>query len=208
MQTTEFIPACTLFAMLMAQAAADGGGGCAGAKQTVRGQPVAVEVAPPPTSRPQAMLQGGKLAVLDFRNFAADLKPENVRYFADRVREATLQAAPQMEVMTRENLLVLLQASGKDLAQCEGECEVDTGRRIGADAIISGEIQKLGSSYKITMRLHETHAGRLLGASVASGTTLDELDASAAQATARLLEPLSRPASPPAEPVQTPGARY
>jgi TolB-like protein len=154
------------------------------------------------------MLQGGKLAVLDFRNFAADLKPENVRYFADRVREATLQAAPRMEVMTRENLLVLLQASGKDLAQCEGECEVDTGRRIGADAIISGEIQKLGSSYKITMRLHETHAGRLLGASVASGTTLDELDASAAQATARLLEPLSRPASPPAEPVQTPGARY
>ena len=78
--------------------------------------------------------------------------------------------------MTRENLLVLLQASGKDLAECEGECEVDTGRRIGADAVVSGDVLKFGSRFKLSLRLHETRGGQLLSAAVASGATLDELD--------------------------------
>jgi uncharacterized protein YbgA (DUF1722 family) len=74
--------------------------------------------------------------------------------------------------------MVLLHSSGKDLANCEGECEVDTGRRIGADAIVSGEVLKVGTRYKLTLRLHETHEGRLLGAAVASGKSIDELDES------------------------------
>jgi TolB-like protein len=130
------------------------------------------------------------LAVLDFRNYAEDLKRENVRYFADLIREATLRANSRLEVMTRENLLVLLKATGKDASQCEGECEVDTGRRIDADLIVSGEIQRLGSKYKISLRLHETHDGRLLSAVVASGANLDELDASAARSSDQLLKPL------------------
>ena len=92
--------------------------------------------------------------------------------------------------MTRENLVVLLQASGKDLASCEGECEVDTGRRIGADAVVSGDVLKLGTHYKITLRLHETHDGRLLSTAVASGKTIDELDENATAAAAELLQPL------------------
>jgi len=97
-----------------------------------------------------------------------------------------LKAAPGLEVITRENLLVLLQASGKDLANCEGECEVDTGRRIGADAVVSGEILKVGTRYKLTLRLHETHDGKLLSAAVASGRTIDELDDAVGRAAAEL----------------------
>ena len=92
------------------------------------------------------------------------------------VRGAVLQAAPRLAVMTRENLLVLLQASGKDLAECEGECEVDTGRRIGADAVVSGDLLRFGARLKLSLRLHETKGGRLLAAVVASGSTLEELD--------------------------------
>jgi hypothetical protein len=58
--------------------------------------------------------------------------------------------------MTRENLLILLQATGKSLEECEGECEVDTGRRIGADLILSGDVQKLGLIFKISLRMHNT----------------------------------------------------
>ena len=130
----------------------------------------------------------GKLAVLDLRNLSKDLNADSARYFTDLVRTATLQHAPGVEVMTRENLLVLLQATGKDLASCEGECEVDTGRRIGADAIVSGEIQKIGTRYKMTLRLHETHEGRLVSAAVASGTTIDQLDDEATKATSQLFE--------------------
>jgi TolB-like protein len=152
---------------------------------------------PPPQAMtaPQAMagrhalLDKGKLAVLDFQNFAKDLSKEDVHYFADVVRGATLRAAPRMDVMTRENLLVLLQASGKDASACEGECEVDTGRRIGADAVISGEVLKVGSRYKISLKLHETHDGRLLSTGVASGKSIDDLDEKLQAAAAELLAP-------------------
>ncbi|MGZ6142745.1 MAG: DUF2380 domain-containing protein [Myxococcales bacterium] len=143
-----------------------------------------------PAPRPQGSSSrklAGKLAVLDLRNFTKDLTRENAQYFTDVVRGAALKAQPQLEVMTRENLLVLLQASGKDLASCEGECEVDTGRRIGADQIVSGEIQKLGSLYKLSLRLHDTREGRLLASTQASGKTIEELDQSAQQAAADLL---------------------
>lgn len=129
----------------------------------------------------------GKLAVLELRNFTKDLTVQNAQYFTDVVRSAALEEQPQLEVITRENLLVLLQASGKDLANCEGECEVDTGRRIGADAIVSGEIQKLGSLYKLSLRLHDTHAGLLLRSAQASGKSAEELDQSAPRAARELL---------------------
>lgn len=159
--------------------------------------PRALAKAPPPSLSlsPSAspspsrgtLVDKGVLAVLDFKNFAKDLQPEDARYFADVVRGATLRAAPGLKVMTRENLLVLLQASGKDAANCEGECEVDTGRRIGADAVISGEILKVGTHYKISLKLHETREGRLLSTTVASGKTIDELDESAQAAAEKLL---------------------
>jgi hypothetical protein len=132
--------------------------------------------APDAAASTSRRFEHGMVAVLDLRSSTKDLTPEDVRYFGDVVRGATLKAAPRLEVMTRENLLVLLQASGKDLANCEGECEVDTGRRIGADLIVSGEMLKVGTHYKLTLRLHDTHEARLIGATVASGSTIDELD--------------------------------
>ena len=135
------------------------------------------------------VLRTGKLAVLDFKSYAKDFKPEDVRYFSDLVRGATLRASPGLEVMTRENLIVLLQATGKDLSQCEGECEVDTGRRIGADAVVSGDVLKVGTRYKMSLRLHETHNGRLLSTAIASGKTVDELDESLQKAAEELMRP-------------------
>jgi hypothetical protein len=148
-------------------------------------KPAAVAAQAQPVARVKL---SGRLAVLDLRNLTKELTPDDARYFTDLVRAAVLKLAPQLDVMTRENLLVLLRSTGKDLANCEGECEVDTGRRIGADAIISGEIQRIGTRYKISLRLHETREGRLAGASVASGHSIDELDDSANKAVATLFE--------------------
>src|SRR5438270_463147 len=131
------------------------------------------------------VLTGGCATVL--RSSARELGADNVRYFADVVRGATLKVSPGLDVMTRENLLVLLQANGKDVASCEGECEVDTGRRIGADAVISGEVLKVGTRYKISLKLHDTHDGRLLSTGVASGKTVDELDEALQTAATALL---------------------
>jgi hypothetical protein len=159
----------------------------AAAKRVTTPAPVqtasAVAPAPPP---PGAKLSKGKVAVLDLKSSTKELSPDDVRYFGDLVRAATLKAAPQLEVMTRENLLVLLQSAGRDPASCEGECEVDTGRRIGADAIVSGEVLKIGTRYKLALRLHETRDGKLLGAAVASGRSIDELDDAVGRAATEL----------------------
>ena len=147
--------------------------------------PAAAQVVAPAPQGPR-LPDGARLAVLDLHR-SAGFTVEDARYLADVVRAAALKAAPRLSVMTRENLLVLLQASGKELADCEGECEVDTGRRIGADAVVSGEVLRFGARYKLSLRLHETKDGRLLAAGVASGTTLEELDAEVQTRAAELL---------------------
>jgi hypothetical protein len=159
------------------------------ARGTMPSRPAAPEPAPSPPPRRTLVVASGKLAVLDFKNSTKDLNTQDVRYFADVIRGATLKSAPGLSVMTRENLLVLLQATGKELALCEGECEVDTGRRIGADAIISGDVLKVGSKYHISLRLHETHEGRLLSSAIATGRTVDELDEALQGAASELLTP-------------------
>lgn len=128
----------------------------------------------------------GTLAVLDLRAYTKEVTPDQARYFTDLVRSATLRAAPGLEVMTRENVLVLLKASGKSLEDCEGECEVDTGRRLGADLIVTGEIQSIGKRLKIALRLHDTREGRLLSSTIASGNSMEELDDATNKAVADL----------------------
>ncbi len=155
-------------------------------------RPPAIAASPAPTVAAAAapaqprLPDGARVAVLELRHGPA-FSSEDARYLGDVVRAAVLRAAPRLSVMTRENLLVLLQASGKELADCEGECEVDTGRRIGADAVLSGEALKFGARFKLSLRLHETKAGRLLAATVASGATLEELDVELQQRAVELL---------------------
>jgi hypothetical protein len=165
------LPACALFAALFASAAA--------------------------VAQVDAALAQGRLAVLDFRNKLADPGEVDAPYFADVVRSAALKALPGLRVITRENLLVLLESSGKKIEECEGECEVDTGRRIGADLVISGDLLKVGTNYKLNLRLHETRGGQLVSGTAASGKTVDELDANMSAAVAELLRPLQAAAGQP-----------
>jgi hypothetical protein len=144
--------------------------------------------AAPQQPAPRRVPAKGRLAVLDLRSYAPELQPQDVRYFADLVRGATLKAAPMLDVMTRENLLVLLQATGKDLASCEGECEVDTGRRIGADLVVSGDLLKVGTRFKVSLKVHDTHEGKLLSTVVASGKSVEELDDELQKAALQLFE--------------------
>src|SRR5438445_13592432 len=127
------------------------------------------------------------LAVLEFRDKVPPEQRIDAAYLSDQVRSAVKELLPAVKVITRENMLVLLQASGKDLASCEGECEVDTGRRIGADLVVSGELLRFGSQYKLNMKLHDTRSGELLSGAVASGATADVCDRKHRTAVRKLL---------------------
>ena len=132
-------------------------------------------------------------AVLELHNKldAADRNLVDASFLTDVVRQQVLENAPQLKLMTRENVISLLEASGKKLEECEGECEVDTGRRLGADIIVTGELLRFGKGYRLNLRLHDTHSAQLLSAAVASGDTPEALEKDLNRAVARLVQPLS-----------------
>ena len=126
-----------------------------------------------------------KLAVLELAN-RAGVTDAQARYLTDRVRAAAVRA--RYFVLSRENILEHL-PPGASLAACEGECEVQTARNVGADQVVSGEIIMLGSKLRIALRLHETRAGRLLNTARVQGA-IEDIDAPLEDAAGRLFTTL------------------
>ena len=115
-----------------------------------------------------------RLAVLDFQDRSSHaVSADEVLYLSDLVRGAMRRNLPadRFLLMTRENILELLPA-GKTLADCMGECAVETGRRLGADHIATGEVTSFAGEIRVTVNLHETGSGNLLGQIRAGAPTL------------------------------------
>ena len=129
------------------------------APATTSGPPVPVR-----QSAVSAAAQKGnkRMAVLEFQG--KNLDQDILMTFSDTVRGGALQGIEGrgVMVMTRENMQVLLRDMGKQ--DCgEGECEVETARNIGADYVISGKVVRMEQIYVVTLKLHETQGGSLIG---------------------------------------------
>ncbi len=136
-----------------------------------------------------------RIAVLELRNPAA-LPAHESAYLTDRVRAAALKLPRErFFVLTRENLVEHL-PPGVDLASCEGACEVETGRNVGADFVVSGEVLALGGELRVALKLYDTRSGRLLASETASASRTAGLDAPLGVAAGALLGGLD-PATPP-----------
>ncbi|MBS2021202.1 MAG: hypothetical protein JST92_02250 [Deltaproteobacteria bacterium] len=151
---------------------------------------IALLIAAPPV--PARGQKAPLMAVLELHNKLKGQQREDVdvAYLTDVVRATALKQVKGLKVMTRENMVVLLSSSGKKPEDCEGTCEVDTGRMLGADLVVSGEMLKFGSALKLNLKLHETTNGRLLAGTQASGHDADELDKSIQTAVAELVAPV------------------
>lgn len=116
-----------------------------------------------------------RVAVLTLKN-GAGLAAGEVRYITERVRGGLL-ALPtsQFVVLTRENILAML-PPGTDLADCEGDCEVSTGRNIGADLVITGDVLRFGSGLRVVLRAHDVATARLVASTTASGRDVEGLE--------------------------------
>ena len=130
--------------------------------------------------------QTQRIAVLEFEGDGS-IETSGLRFLADVVREAALQNLDEdWEVVTRDNMLVLLEANAEDLDQCEGECEVETGRLLGAHRVVAGSQVKFGSAYELVLRSYDTESGRLIGSETVSAGDLDELRSLLGPASVRL----------------------
>ena len=128
-----------------------------------------------------------KVAILEIPR-SVDITSEQAGYITDVVREKGLtELGPSYDIITRENLIVLLKASGKTLAECEGECEVETGRSIGADYVVNGRVVRFGKSLNVTLRLHSTHDGKLMSSAQSPRVgQIEDLPKAVAEACSRL----------------------
>ena len=127
-----------------------------------------------------------KLAVLELRGPEGEAAA--LTYLTDRVRAAAL-ALPRDRffVMTRENIMDQL-PPGTDLAECQGDCELETARNIGADYLATGELVWLGDGVRASLKLYETERGALLATDKAAAEVVDALEEPLEAAAKRLFE--------------------
>ena len=117
-----------------------------------------------------------RLAILKFRNNEKALSSSEISYIGEVFRDLGAKMGKRdLLIMTKENILQLL-PPGKSLEQCIGECEVETGRKIGADYILSGEVTKLTSGYRLTVRIHNTKTGGVVSSEIYEGKTFELLE--------------------------------
>ena len=121
-----------------------------------------------------------RLAVLEFRGVGVE--DAVLMILSDAVRTGVLDvtqgkkiAGDDLVVMTRENTMDMLNQMGKSAEDCQGECEVELARNIGADFVISGEVAKLDELYVFTIKLHETDRGVLLASQILKETGMSAL---------------------------------
>jgi len=117
-----------------------------------------------------------RVAVLDFENLA-DLQEREVGFLSDVVREAARGHLPVDDylLMTRENIYEML-PPGTTLADCQGDCIVETGRLLGADYVVAGDLVSFAGEFRATLRLYDTASGNQLASRRAGAGTLVDLE--------------------------------
>ena len=97
-----------------------------------------------------------RVAVLELGN-AGGLSEAEISYLTDQVRTTVVETVPEESclVMTRESIQELL-PEGVRLTDClDAVCEVEIGRTLGADFVISGEVLTFAGEYRLILKLHD-----------------------------------------------------
>lgn len=117
-----------------------------------------------------------RVAVTELRN-EAELGNSEVAYLTDQVRNQASIVLPKsaFAVITKESMQMLLPPDKFKQACSGSQCEVEVGRTMGAQYIISGEVIKFGGSLRVNLKVHACVSGEFLGLDTARGT-LDELE--------------------------------
>ncbi len=118
-----------------------------------------------------------RVAVLEFRN-PAGLQNQEIDYLTDLIRTEARKMLPRDRyiLMTKENIYDMLPPDKKDLSQCEGQCEVETGRSIGADYLVTGDVVDFGGELRVTVRLYDVATSNLLESRKAAGNKVLDLE--------------------------------
>ena len=104
-----------------------------------------------------------RVAVLEFRGI--DVNPNLLLPLAEEARGGARSALPtsEFDITSREGMKSMLSDMGKDISDCDVECEVELGRVLNANYVVSGNIYTIDNMYILTLKLHDTMSGSLMG---------------------------------------------
>jgi hypothetical protein len=115
-----------------------------------------------------------RIAVLEFDN-KAKVDSNDVAYLAEVFRQKALGLkASGYVVMTKENMMDLL-PPGKSIEQCVGQCEVETGRLLGASYVVTGALFSVGSELQLIVKVYDTAKGEMLNSQEFSGRDIGKI---------------------------------
>lgn len=128
---------------------------------------------PEPTTKAPAVRQ--RLAVLELTDLSG-AQATGATWLGETIRtRAARRMGDKWLLITRENILAML-PPGVDLASCEGDCEVETGRNIGAHALMTGTLSKVEGTWRVNLHLYDTATGAVLRSQQISAARLGDLE--------------------------------
>ena len=121
-----------------------------------------------------SLAHAGRLAVLELHGSADD---DALVMLTNALRAGAADATRgrSVTVLTRENMAVLLTEMGEELGSCEGACEVETARNVGADHVVSGQVLRVDGAWVVDLKFHETKGGDLVDTAGVVGNSMLEL---------------------------------
>ena len=127
------------------------------------------------------------VSVLDLRNNTG-MSDAEASYLTDLARDALARSLPlnHFTIMTRESILELL-PEGTRLSDClDASCEVEIGRTLGADYVVSGEVLNFANEQRLILKVHHCVSAAFIGSESAAGLGLTELESAVPGTTAKL----------------------
>ncbi len=142
---------------------------------------------------PGLALPAGIISVLDLTNNAGLTQPESA-YLTDLARDALARSLPleHFTIMTRESILELL-PEGTRLSDClDASCEVEIGRTLGADYVVSGEVLDFAGEQRLILKVHHCNSAAFIGSESAAGMSLKDLESSMSGTTQMLADRIQK----------------
>ena len=136
--------------------------------------------------------QQKRIAILELANRTKhQVSLDEINFLTNEMRQvAGYLPSSEFLVMTKESIEVLIDPS-KSLEDCVGTCEVETGRLLGADWILTGEVIRFGKSLRVSIKLHETQSGQYLAGESLKGKEVEDLELPIQQSTLKLVYRIS-----------------
>jgi len=95
------------------------------------------------------------LAVLDISFTGEKLTKPEIEFLSDDIREKAVRLT-RYRIMNKENIFAILRDKGIELGKCqEAECEVEYGRMLQADKLVTSSILFSGGIYYIKLKLYD-----------------------------------------------------